>query len=508
MPSKSKRNNEQAMKKRKVEKGGGGKPSSEKKRRSSSSSSGSSISDRYSSRSCTSDSSYDSTSTDSQSVSTDEEKPSHRTRHCKSIRQSKCNRVVGSGLYKTKVPELLVPSPSLTPVRKTVSTKMAAAATTSMPDPAALETWSPMPSNSKKSKSMKKRKGRAASPTQKLNEKKSVTAVPNTKYQKPQKAPEATTPKGKKERQIPSAKKAKENEPHPISSGKGHRSPTRPVETSENKNNRHTTLCSADIHKNSRAKHSTSQGKVKDAKRSEKHPSTHAVAKPKIRENESSTWHSTSRARDKVMTSSSSHSSTRARDTELQQMLFHAITVPKEIILDQHSPEPVCPSSKPYFEDVRRDVRSASRTRQWRSSSRPAHRDGDRRSPSGQRDRIRYRDRRSRYSPTRSYEFSRSQIAERQRTVRLHIHGLSPHVTKTHIFNIFNSFGPVISVDFPYKRNEFGFAGRGYAFVEFENPEDCEIAQKTMNGGKIDDQRISVTAFDQNLLRYPWRPRF
>lgn len=99
----------------------------------------------------------------------------------------------------------------------------------------------------------------------------------------------------------------------------------------------------------------------------------------------------------------------------------------------------------------------------------------------------------------------------RLKMVRLHIKGLTRQVTKTHIVEIFSSFGPLTNVDFPidyFYRGGNTRAGRGFAFVEYENPRDCQCALKNMDGGKIDGQRIVVSPFEKSMLRLPMRRRY
>lgn len=94
--------------------------------------------------------------------------------------------------------------------------------------------------------------------------------------------------------------------------------------------------------------------------------------------------------------------------------------------------------------------------------------------------------------------------------VRLHIKGLTRQVTKTHILEIFGSYGPLTNVDFPLDhvyRNGCPPAGRGFAFVEYAHPEDCRRALTNMDGGRIDGRRIVVSPFERKLLRLPYRRR-
>ncbi|XP_023169452.2 PHD finger protein rhinoceros-like [Drosophila hydei] len=164
--------------------------------------------------------------------------------------------------------------------------------------------------------------------------------------------------------------------------------------------------------------------------------------------------------------------------------------------------------------------RSSSRSKKWRSGSRSGRRSRERRSPSDLS--LRMRNRRSLSSAsTQSISYRRRSIDltpsplrlqdDDLKTVRLHIKGLTRQVTKTHIVEIFGSFGPLTNVDFPidhFYRGGYTRAGRGFAFVEYANAEDCECALRNMDGGKIDGQRIVVSPFEKSMLRFPMRRRY
>lgn len=64
-------------------------------------------------------------------------------------------------------------------------------------------------------------------------------------------------------------------------------------------------------------------------------------------------------------------------------------------------------------------------------------------------------------------------------------------MTKDHVFEIFGNYGPIKSVDFQIDRVHPP-AGRGFAYVEYNNPDDAENAMKHMDGGQIDGQEITV----------------
>jgi len=194
----------------------------------------------------------------------------------------------------------------------------------------------------------------------------------------------------------------------------------------------------------------------------------------------------------------------------------------------RHSVSRVSSSKAPTKNERERAVSRAPQKREKRlsSHSRERERVRDRRSVRRSPERHNNRDRRSssrrsRRGKSRPTRRSRSQTSRtpspwrlsshRLKTVRLHIKGLTRQVTKTHIVEIFGSFGPLTNVDFPvnhyHQGNNYSRTGRGFAFVEFVNPKDCESALRSMDGGKIDGHRIIVSPFQANMLRLPMRRR-
>lgn len=76
----------------------------------------------------------------------------------------------------------------------------------------------------------------------------------------------------------------------------------------------------------------------------------------------------------------------------------------------------------------------------------------------------------------------RKERAPTPRPVRVHIGRLTRNVTKDHIFEIFSAYGSVKAVEFPLDRSHP--FGRGFAYVEYETPDEAENAMKHMDGGK------------------------
>ena len=63
-------------------------------------------------------------------------------------------------------------------------------------------------------------------------------------------------------------------------------------------------------------------------------------------------------------------------------------------------------------------------------------------------------------------------------------------MNKSHIEEIFTSYGKIKLIDFPVDR--VNFLPRGYAYVEFEAPEDADKAIKYMNNGWVDGKKVQV----------------
>ncbi|XP_025772507.1 RNA-binding protein with serine-rich domain 1 [Puma concolor] len=62
-----------------------------------------------------------------------------------------------------------------------------------------------------------------------------------------------------------------------------------------------------------------------------------------------------------------------------------------------------------------------------------------------------------------------------------------------HIMEIFSTYGKIKMIDMPVERMH-PHLSKGYAYVEFENPDEAEKALKHMDGGQIDGQEITATA--------------
>jgi RNA recognition motif-containing protein len=85
------------------------------------------------------------------------------------------------------------------------------------------------------------------------------------------------------------------------------------------------------------------------------------------------------------------------------------------------------------------------------------------------------------------------------RPTKIHVGRLTRNVTRDHILEIFSTYGTVKSVDFPQDRLHT-HTGRGFAYIEFETPNEAENAMKHMDGGKADRNKCSY------VYKYDLRP--
>ncbi|KAF0977883.1 hypothetical protein FDP41_003205 [Naegleria fowleri] len=78
----------------------------------------------------------------------------------------------------------------------------------------------------------------------------------------------------------------------------------------------------------------------------------------------------------------------------------------------------------------------------------------------------------------------------------LYVGNLSPQVTKDVLFNLFIPFGEVLDVTIPSAMNQSetltGSKHKGYAFVEFELPEDATEALENLNNSELCGRIITV----------------
>jgi RNA-binding protein with serine-rich domain 1 len=70
------------------------------------------------------------------------------------------------------------------------------------------------------------------------------------------------------------------------------------------------------------------------------------------------------------------------------------------------------------------------------------------------------------------------------RPTKVHIGQMTRNVNKDHIQEIFSVYGTLKGVDVPTDRAHPNYI-KGFAYIEYENPDDAEKAIKYMNGGRL-----------------------
>ncbi|XP_077407500.1 uncharacterized protein LOC144038695 isoform X2 [Vanacampus margaritifer] len=87
---------------------------------------------------------------------------------------------------------------------------------------------------------------------------------------------------------------------------------------------------------------------------------------------------------------------------------------------------------------------------------------------------------------------------------KVYLGRLTRNVIKEHIQEIFSTYGKIKMIDMPMNRIH-PHLSKGYAYIEFETPEEAENALKHMDGGQIDGQEITVIAVLTPTVRAPPR---
>ncbi|KAI2647845.1 RNA-binding protein with serine-rich domain 1 [Labeo rohita] len=106
----------------------------------------------------------------------------------------------------------------------------------------------------------------------------------------------------------------------------------------------------------------------------------------------------------------------------------------------------------------------------------------------------------------RTDEKERKRRSPSPKPTKLHLGRLTRNVTKEHIQEIFSTYGKIKMIDMPPDRLHPNLS-KGYAYVEYESPEDAQKALKHMDGGQIDGQEITATAvLAQRIRPAPRRP--
>ncbi|KAB0396182.1 hypothetical protein E2I00_013805, partial [Balaenoptera physalus] len=99
---------------------------------------------------------------------------------------------------------------------------------------------------------------------------------------------------------------------------------------------------------------------------------------------------------------------------------------------------------------------------------------------------------RSKSKPPKRDGKERKRRSPSPKPTKVHIGRLTRNVTKDHIMEIFSTYGKIKMIDIPVDRMHPHLA-KGYAYVEFENPDEADKALKHMDGGHIDGQENTAT---------------
>ena len=85
---------------------------------------------------------------------------------------------------------------------------------------------------------------------------------------------------------------------------------------------------------------------------------------------------------------------------------------------------------------------------------------------------------------------------------KVHVGRLTRNVNKEHIHEIFSVYGTIKNLEMPSDRVH-PHVSRGYAYVDYDKPEEAEKAVKHMDGGKNDkkSQIITKVACFSRLLK-------
>merc|ERR1711970_110977 len=88
------------------------------------------------------------------------------------------------------------------------------------------------------------------------------------------------------------------------------------------------------------------------------------------------------------------------------------------------------------------------------------------------------------------------------RPTKIHVGQLTRNVTEEHVREIFSVYGTIKNIEYP-KDPVHRHLYKGFAYVDFENPDEADKAMKHMDGGQIDGQEISCAPILQQLPKKP-----
>ncbi|XP_061765011.1 RNA-binding protein with serine-rich domain 1-like isoform X1 [Nerophis ophidion] len=110
----------------------------------------------------------------------------------------------------------------------------------------------------------------------------------------------------------------------------------------------------------------------------------------------------------------------------------------------------------------------------------------------------------SKSKSTRKDDRERRKRSPTPKPTKVYLGRLTRNVIKEHLQEIFSTYGKIKRIDMPMNRIH-PHLSKGFAYIEFENPEEAEQALKYMDGGQIDGQEITVIAVLTPRARTPAR---
>lgn len=108
----------------------------------------------------------------------------------------------------------------------------------------------------------------------------------------------------------------------------------------------------------------------------------------------------------------------------------------------------------------------------------------------------------SSYSSSSRSSSSSSSRSPSPRSRLLRVTNLTGNVNRNHLYEIFENYGEVKSVELALKDGKEGKLKRGYAYVNMISSRDASTAKKSMDGGWIDGNIIGVA-----IVQEPRRSR-
>lgn len=89
----------------------------------------------------------------------------------------------------------------------------------------------------------------------------------------------------------------------------------------------------------------------------------------------------------------------------------------------------------------------------------------------------------------------------------LRVTNLTGNVNRNHLYEIFENYGDVKSVELAERQGKEGKLKRGYAYIEMLHRDDAGNAKKAMDGGWIDGNIIGVAMVDTTKKSNRYRNR-